>query len=66
MVDEFGLTVIDASLPLTEQQETVREIVAPHLKGVLKAERSAWRDVLAKEQLYGRYLTEIGVEGGQK
>jgi dTMP kinase len=66
MVDEFGLTVLDASLPLTEQQERVRKIVAPHLKGALKAERSAWRDVLAKEQLYGRYLTEIGVEGGQK
>ena len=65
MVDEFGLTVIDAMLPLTEQQEMVRRIVAPHLQGVLKAERSAWRDVLAKEQLYGRYLTDIGTERGQ-
>ena len=51
---------------LTEQQEMVREIVAPHLKGVLKAERSAWRDALAKEQLYGRYLREIGVERSQQ
>jgi dTMP kinase len=66
MVDEFALTVIDATLPLTEQQEIVRRIVAPHLKGVLKAEQSAWRDVLMKEQLYGRYLTNIGVERGQK
>jgi dTMP kinase len=66
MVDEFGLTVIDAALPLTEQQEAVREIVAPHLKGALKAERSAWRDVLAKEQLYGRYLREIGMERMQQ
>lgn len=66
MVDEFGLTPIDATLPLTQQQEIVREIVAPHLHGALKAERSAWRDVLAREQLYGRYLTEIGAEGGQK
>ena len=66
MMDEFGLTVIDATLPLTEQQELVREIVAPHLRGALKAERSAWRDVLGREQLYGRYLTEIGVEKGQK
>lgn len=64
MVDEFGLTVVDATLPLTEQQEQIREIVAPHLRGVLKAERSAWRDVLAKEQLYGRYLPDIGAEGG--
>jgi len=66
MVDEFGLTVIDALLPLTEQQEMIREIVLPHLKGALKAEKSAWRDVLAKEQLYGRYLTDIGMEGGRK
>jgi dTMP kinase len=66
MVDEFGLTPVDATLPLTQQQEIVREIVVPHLKGALKAERSAWRDVLTKEQLYGRYLTEIGAEGGRK
>jgi len=65
MVDEFGLTAIDATLPLTEQQEIVRELVASHLKGALKAERSAWREVLAKEQLYGRYLRDIGSEGGQ-
>lgn len=66
MIDEFGLTVIDATLPLTEQQEMVREIVAPHLQGVLKAERSAWREVLGKEQLYGRYLPEIGSEQRQR
>lgn len=65
MVDEFGLTVVDALLPLTEQQEEIRKIVAPHLKGVLKAERSAWRDVLTREQLYGRYLHDIGMERGQ-
>ncbi len=62
IVDEFGLTVVDATLPLTGQQELVREIVAPHLKGALKAERSAWREVLTTEHLYGRYLREIGTE----
>jgi dTMP kinase len=66
MIDEFGLTVVDAMKPLTQQQEMVREIVAPHLKGALRAERSAWREVLTKEQLYGRYLTDIGVERGKK
>jgi dTMP kinase len=66
MVDEFGLTAVDATLSLTVQQEMVREIVAPHLKGALKAERSAWRDVLTKEGLYGRYLQDIGAEGGKK
>lgn len=64
MVDEFGLTTIDATLPLIEQQGLVREIVAPHLKGALKSERSAWREVLTKEKLYGRYLTDIGAERG--
>jgi len=62
MVDEFGMTVIDATLPLIEQQEIIRQIVEPHLAGVLKAERSAWRDVLTQEQLYGRYLRDIGTE----
>jgi hypothetical protein len=52
--------------PLTQQQEMVREIVAPHLRGALRAERSAWREVLTKEQLYGRYLTDIGMERGKK
>jgi dTMP kinase len=62
MVGEFGLTAIDATLPLVKQQEIIREIAGRHLTGVLKAERSAWRDVLAQEQLYGRYLPDIGVE----
>jgi dTMP kinase len=62
MVDEFGLTTVDAMLPLIEQQEVIRKIVAPHLQGVLKAERSAWREVLTREQLYGRYLPDIGTE----
>jgi len=66
IVDEFGLTVIDATLPLTEQQEIIRRIVAPHLQGVLRSERSAWREALTKEQLYGRYLKEIGAERGQQ
>jgi len=63
MVDEFGMTVIDATLPLIKQQEIMRQIVGRHLTGVLKAERSAWRAVLTQEQLYGRYLSDIGVEG---
>ncbi|MFC2015369.1 dTMP kinase [Chloroflexota bacterium] len=59
MVDEFGLTVIDAMLPLVDQQEIVRGIVAPQLAGALKAEPSAWREVLAAESVYGRYLDEV-------
>jgi dTMP kinase len=59
MVAEFGLTVIDATLPLVEQQEMVRAIITPLLAGALRAEPSAWREVLAAESVYGRYLGEV-------
>jgi dTMP kinase len=59
MVDEFELTVIDATLPLVEQQEIVREIITPLLRGALRAEPSAWREVLAAESVYGRYLDDV-------
>ena len=59
MVDEFNLTVIDATLPLVEQQEMVREIVKPMLVGALRVEPSAWREVLAAEDVYGRYLDDV-------
>jgi dTMP kinase len=59
MVDEFGLTVVDATLPLLKQQEIMRQTVEPHLKGVLRADTSGWRDVLASEGLEGRYLSQV-------
>jgi dTMP kinase len=59
MVGEFDLTVIDATLPLIKQQETVREIITPLLTGALRVEPSAWREVLAEESVYGRYLDEV-------
>ena len=59
MVDEFGLTVIDGTRRLVEQQEIVRQIIQPQLKGALRAEPSAWREVLAAESVYGRYLEEV-------
>jgi dTMP kinase len=59
MVDEFDLTVIDATLPLVKQQEMVRAIISPLLTGALRVEPSAWREVLAKESVYGRYLGDV-------
>ena len=59
MVEEFGLIVIDASLPLLEQHDRVRAIVEPHLGDALRAERRGWREVLAGEKLEGRYLDEM-------
>ncbi|MEI6500538.1 MAG: thymidylate kinase [Armatimonadota bacterium] len=36
MVKEFGLQVIDATMSIPDQQEQVREIVKPHLEGLLR------------------------------
>lgn len=57
MIEEFGLTVIDAVKPLVHQQQQVRALLIPHLRGLLKANLSPWREVLTKEGLYGRYLS---------
>ena len=52
MIDEFGLTVMDAILPIPEQQRRMREIIRPYLKGVRRiresAKESAWAG-LARE-----------------
>jgi hypothetical protein len=37
----------------------VRDIISPLLTGALRVEPSAWREVLAKESVYGRYLDEV-------
>lgn len=63
IVDESGLTVIDATLPLVKQQEMVREIITPHLEGAMRSKPTGWRDVLAAEGLYGRYLDELRTMG---
>ncbi len=36
MIDEFGLTVIDATKPIHEQQQEMRAIIRPHLAGLEK------------------------------
>ena len=63
LVEEYRLAVIDASLPLVEQQEVVREIIRPHLEGALMAESNPWRKVLAAEGLSGRYLDSLARTG---
>lgn len=42
IVEEFGLTVIDGTLPIAVQQQQVRELVAPHLAGLLRRPEDAW------------------------
>lgn len=60
MVDEYGLTMVDATRPLVEQQQTVRNIVEPHLEGALEVDRVPWNRALLESQLHGRYLQEFG------
>jgi dTMP kinase len=59
IVDEAGLTVVDATQPLVQQQARVRRMISPLLKGALKVEHRPWREVLAREGLQGRYLNTI-------
>lgn len=40
MVDEFGLTVMDAMLPIPEQQRRMRELVKPYLEGIHRRDDS--------------------------
>ena len=46
MIDEFGLTAMDATLPIPEQQRLMRKIIRPYLQGVRRkrtsAQESAW------------------------
>ena len=42
MVEEFGLVVIDASLPIEEQQSQMRKVVADALVGAHKTRNSQW------------------------
>jgi dTMP kinase len=64
MVPECGLHVIDATLPITQQQALVRQAVAPHLKNVLKRPVFSHADVLSEEHLGGRYLRGNVPAGG--
>ena len=58
MVDEFNLRVIDASLPITDQQDQVREVVAPLLDGALKRPVMPYEELFGRQGLSGRYLNE--------
>ena len=58
MIPEFGLSVIDATLPITKQQAMVRDLVTPHLGKVIKTPLMPYAEVLREERLAGRYLDE--------
>jgi dTMP kinase len=50
IVDEFGLVVIDGTLPIAEQQQQVREIVTPYLDGLLRRPEDTWVSVPAESE----------------
>jgi dTMP kinase len=65
MVPEYGLQVIDATLPITQQQAQMRSLVEPHLTSVLRTPVIPYAEVLRAEKLSGRYLEESD-EGGDE
>lgn len=56
MVPEFGLQVIDATLPITEQQHQVRRLVEPLLGGCLRRPIMPFARLAAEHGLSGHYL----------
>ena len=58
LVKEFDLVRMNATDTLVRQQKQMRELVKPHLKGVMRADRGSIRDALKEQGLAGRYLLE--------
>lgn len=56
LVDERGLSVIDAMLPIAEQQVQFRAMVEPLLKDAVKMPLLSRSEVLKTHRLTGRYL----------
>jgi dTMP kinase len=63
MVPEFALQVIDATLPITEQQRQVRDIVAPLLNGCLARPVMPYAELARDQGLSGHYLGELRAKG---
>lgn len=62
MVPEFGLQVVDATLPITEQQRLVRKIVGPLLDGCLRRPTLPYAELAREQGLTGHYLNEVAEE----
>jgi dTMP kinase len=58
LVKEFDLVRMNATDTLVRQQKQMRELVKPHLKGVMRADGGGIRDALKEQGLFGRYLIE--------
>ncbi|MGZ4144515.1 MAG: dTMP kinase [Actinomycetota bacterium] len=58
LVKEFDLIRMDATKTLVTQQKRMRELVAPHLSGVMRVDDGSVSDTLRQEGLLGRYLAD--------
>jgi dTMP kinase len=58
MVGEFGLVRMTATDLLIKQQRLMRELVEPHLEGVVRLDRGELGRALGDANLRGRYLQE--------
>ncbi len=64
IVKEFKLERVDATDNLIRQQQLVREMIKPHLNGLMKAGNGGLQNALEEENLRGRYLVEGARAGG--
>ena len=60
LTEEFGLVTMDATLPIHDQQQTVRDLVEPLLPGVMQMRGQGLTEVLSASGLTGRYITRSG------
>jgi len=65
MIDEFDLTVMDATLPIPEQQRCMRKLVKPYLQGVRRLHSSA-RDAAEAGLMRERQEQGVGSENSKK
>jgi dTMP kinase len=56
LVEDYGLVRVDATETLVRQQQRVRELVTPHLEGVMRLDRGDLQEALHRARLMGRYL----------
>ena len=56
MTEEFGLVAIDATQPISTQQQIVRQHVEPLLPGAMKAHGQNVNEALTASGLTGRYI----------
>jgi dTMP kinase len=56
LAEEFGLIRMDATVNLIRQQHEIRELVKPHLAGVMQVDGGGVGEALRETGLIGRYL----------